>query len=82
MKDFHAETFHTTISDYKSFLMEWIQSKKKTISFTHSTIPDANGLFTVSVKIDDEEIATASGKNKKESEQNVSMKAVRILKLE
>ena len=82
MKDFHAETFHNTISDYKSYMLEWIQARKKTISFTHSSVPDANGIFTVVLKIDGEEIATGFGKNKKESEQDVCIKAVQILKLD
>ncbi|MFN8284762.1 MAG: ribonuclease III [Chitinophagales bacterium] len=82
MKDFHPETFHNTISDYKSFMLEWIQARKKTILFSHNSTPDANGVFTVVLKIDGEDIATGSGKNKKEAEQDVCIKAVQLLKLE
>lgn len=81
MKDFHPETFHNTISDYKSFVLEWIQARKKTILFLHNNTPDANGIFTVVLKIDGEEIAKGYGKNKKESEQDVCIKAVQILNL-
>ncbi|MBK6274676.1 MAG: hypothetical protein IPF58_08215 [Saprospirales bacterium] len=82
MNDFHAETFHNTISDYKSYLLEWAQARKKTVLFAHNSTPDAQGIFTVVLKIDGEEIATGFGKNKKESEQDVCIKAVQVLKLD
>ena len=82
MNDFHAETFHNTISDYKSYMLEWAQARKKTVLFAHNTTPDTQGIFTVVLKIDGEEIATGFGKNKKESEQDVCIKAVQVLKLD
>ncbi|MBK6274951.1 MAG: hypothetical protein IPF58_09715 [Saprospirales bacterium] len=50
MNDFQ-ETFHNTISDYKSYLLEWAQARKKTVLFAHNTTPDAQGIFTVVLKL-------------------------------
>ncbi len=82
MKDFHPEVFHNTISDYKSYLLEWIQQRKKTYTFSHFTSPDSQDIFRVLLKIDNQEIATGCGKNKKEAEQDVCIKAVHLLNLE
>jgi ribonuclease-3 len=82
MKDFDAENFHKKISDSKSYLIEWIQSKKKQIAFVHHTAPNETGLFAVTLKIDGEERSTGTGKNKKEAEQDACMNAIKILELD
>ena len=82
MKDFDVENFHKNISDPKSFLLEWIQSKKKQIAFVHHTAPtDTNSLFSVTLKIDGEDRANGTGKNKKEAEQNACWSAIKSLEL-
>jgi ribonuclease-3 len=81
MKDFDAMNFSKNISDYKSYLFEWVQSKKKRIHFIHHSSPTETSLFNVTLLIDDEVYATGSGKNKKEAEQEACMSAVKKLEL-
>lgn len=82
MKDFDAENFHKNISDPKSYLIEWIQGKKKTFAFEHLSANGENGTFTVVLKIDGEAVASGTGKNKKEAEQEASLRAIKKLELE
>ena len=82
MQGFDAENFHKKILDSKSYLIEWIQSQKKQIAFVHHSSPNETGLFTVTLKIDGEERANGSGKNKKEAEQDACSKAIRLLELD
>lgn len=81
-KDFDFNNFHKSISDYKSYLFEWVQSKKKKINFVHHTAPNETGIFSVSLFIDEEERANGFGRNKKEAEQDACMNAIKELKLE
>ncbi len=81
MNDFDAENFHKNISDPKSYLIEWIQSKKKQIAFVHHS-PNGTGLFSVVLKIDGEERASGTGKNKKEAEQEACKNAIKTLELD
>lgn len=82
MKDFDALNFHKNISDPKSYLIEWMQGKKKTFSFDHLSANGENGTFTVTLRIDGEEKSTGTGKNKKEAEQDACLKAIKLLELE
>ncbi|MCC6584138.1 MAG: ribonuclease III [Chitinophagales bacterium] len=82
MYDFDAENFHKKISDSKSYLIEWIQSQKKQIAFVHHTAPNETGVFSVTLKIDGEDRANGSGKNKKEAEQDACMNAIKLLELD
>lgn len=82
MNGFDADNFHKNISDPKSYLIEWIQSKKKQIAFVHQTTPNESGLFSVTLKIDGEDRASGSGKNKKEAEQEACMNAIKSLELD
>lgn len=82
MKDFDAENFHKNISDPKSHLIEWIQSKKKAFSFVHHTAPNEPGIFSVSLKIDGDITANGVGKNKKEAEQDACLNAIKLLELD
>lgn len=83
MKDFDVVNFHKNISDPKSYLLEWVQSKKKQVAFVHHTSPSDNGgLFSVTLKIDGEDRADGSGKNKKEAEQNACLLAIKNLELD
>ncbi len=83
MKDFDADYFHKTISDPKSYLIEWMQGRKKIFSFVHHTAPNDNtGVFSVSLMIDDALVATGIGKNKKEAEQQASLNAIKSLELD
>lgn len=83
MKDFDVENFHKNISDPKSYLLEWVQSRKKQVAFVHHTSPaDNGGLFSVTLKIDGEDRADGSGKNKKEAEQNACLNAIKTLELD
>lgn len=82
LSDFDAQSFHKQITDYKSYLLEWCQSKKKFISFEHSDEKRAENQFEVSLFIDKEFIGKATGKNKKEAEINVCRLAVDKLKPE
>lgn len=81
-KDFDADSFHKNISDYKSYLFEWVQSKKKRINFIHHTAPNETGVFSVTLQIDDEERASGIGKNKKEAEQDACRNAINALELD
>ena len=82
MKDFDALNFQKNVSDYKSYLFEWVQSKKKRISFVHHTAPADPGVFMVSLQIDEEFCSSGSGRNKKEAEQQACMNAIKTLALE
>ncbi len=82
MKDFDVENFHKNISDPKSFLLEWVQSKKKQIYFEHLTAPNSIGLFSVTLRIDGEDKANGTGKNKKEAEQDACWSAIKSLELD
>lgn len=82
MNDFDAENFHKNISDPKSFLLEWTQSKKKQLLFVHNTPTETNGIFSVTLKIDGEDKATGSGKNKKEAELVACWSAIKSLELD
>lgn len=82
MDGFDTENFHKNISDPKSYLIEWMQAKKKTFSFEHHNASAENGTFSVSLKIDGEVKAKGVGKNKKEAEQDACLNAIKILELE
>jgi len=82
LKDFDAMNFHKNITDYKSYLFEWVQSKKKRIQFLHHTAPTDGTLFSVTLQIDDEFCSTGIGRNKKEAEQQACMNAIEALKLD
>lgn len=82
MQDFDAQNFHKCISDHKSYLFEWVQSKKKRINFIHHTAPNEAGLFSVTLQIDEETRATGLGRNKKEAEQDACMNAIKELELD
>ena len=82
MKDFDAMNFTKNISDYKSYLFEWVQSKKKKINFTHLTAPNEIGLFSVTLELDDEFCSSGIGRNKKEAEQDACMNAIKKLELD
>lgn len=82
MKDFDVANFHKNILDPKSYLLEWVQSKKKQIVFDHQSIANENSSFSVSLKIDGEECAVGTGKNKKEAEQKACMNAIKSLALD
>jgi ribonuclease-3 len=79
---FDAQNFHKSITDHKSYLFEWVQSKKKRIQFIHHTSPTENGLFTVTLQIDDVIYANGIGRNKKEAEQDACVNAIKKLELE
>lgn len=83
LKDFDIQNFHKSITDPKSFLLEWVQSKKKQIAFNHETmISETTTNFLVTLKIDDEEKSTGIGKNKKEAELNACRAAIQSMGLE
>lgn len=81
-RDFDFTNFHKSISDHKSYLFEWVQSKKKRINFVHNTAPNETGVFSVTLFIDDEERASGFGRNKKEAEQDACMNAIKELNLD
>lgn len=81
MHDFDAENFHKNITDPKSYLIEWVQSQKKTIAFVHDESLSQTGLFKVSLLIDGEERAKGSGKNKKQAERKACEEAIHVLEL-
>jgi ribonuclease III len=81
-RNFDFENFHKNISDHKSYLFEWVQSKKKRILFIHHTAPNETGIFSVSLQIDEELRATGFGRNKKEAEQDACMNAIKDLELD
>ena len=81
MKEFDAHNFHKTITDSKSYLLEWSQAQKKHLQFEHKSSVNENGLFEVALLIEGEVRATAIGKNKKEAEQLACKKAIELLQL-
>lgn len=69
-------------SDFKSLLQEYIQSKKgQTVSYSliSQQGPDHDKLFTVSISINGENIATGSGRSIKTAEQNAAKSAYELL---
>lgn len=82
VEGFDADNFHKNINDPKSFLIEWAQSKKKQIAFEHNPVPDENGLFQVTLKIDAEIKSTGTGKNKREAEYQACVYAIKMLELD
>jgi len=70
------------LKDAKSSLQEQIQSKGLTTP-VYQTIkedgPDHDKTFEVSVVINDQQIATGTGKSKQEAEQNAAQKALELI---
>ncbi|HQO30572.1 MAG TPA: ribonuclease III [Chitinophagales bacterium] len=81
LKDFDPATFNKHSYDPKSFLIEWVQARKKSIAFDHNMSQNEAGVFFVSLKIDGEERATGTGKNKKEAEHQACARAVKAMEL-
>jgi ribonuclease-3 len=81
MDSFDADNFHKNISDPKSYLIEWMQGKKKVFAFEHMTTGE-NGTFSVALKIDGEVRSNGVGKNKKEAEQDACMNAIKVMELD
>jgi ribonuclease-3 len=69
--------------NYKSRLLEWGQSHKKTIEYrltNEEMLPRNEHLFYTSVHIDGEETGTGVGRSKRESEQRAAKEAYRKVK--
>jgi len=79
--DFDAQNFHTQITDFKSYFLEWCQAKKKSPFFEHTSNRKAENLFEVNLFLDNTFIASAVGKNKKEAEINACKLAIEQLNL-
>lgn len=82
LQDFDVQNFDTRISDSKSYLIEWAQSQKKQVAFSHYSHVNGNTIFSVELKIDGKPTATGTGKNKKEAEQDACSKAIKALELD
>lgn len=82
LKDFDMQQFQKSITDPKSYLLEWAQSQKKHVSFLHSMeVIENNEVFSVCLKINGEEKAIGKGKNKKEAEVDACTSAIKALEL-
>lgn len=66
--------------DYKSLVYQWTQKNKKTLEFKSVEL-DSKLLFEVSLFIDGEFIAKATGPNIKTADQKVSKLAINIFKI-
>ena len=72
-------------SDYKTLLQEYTQAKFGVIpqyNVIAESGPEHNKIFTFSVRINDKEWATSTGKSKKIAQQNCAQKTLALLKLE
>lgn len=74
------EDFVSRDEDYKSLVYQWTQKNKNTLEFKAVEL-DSKSQFEVSLFIDDEFIAKATGPNKKSADQEVSKRAINILKI-
>ena len=79
LKDFDPNTFHQYIVDHKSYLIEWAQSQKKQVQFTHAGTNREDGIFEATLLLDGQEVSNGYGKNKKESEQEACKQAIQLL---
>lgn len=73
---------HNPLKDSKSLLQEKVQSQKlsgPTYQIVKEIGPDHEKTFTVSVEIDNKEIASGKGKNKQEAEQKAAKKALKLI---
>ncbi len=71
------------IVSYKSLLIEWFQRKKKAFNFE---VVDENGAenhkrFSITIKVDDEPLATGHGQSKKAAEEAAAKFACKKLKI-
>ena len=71
------------IVSYKSLLIEWFQRKKKIFNFE---VVDENGAehhkrFSITIKVDDEPLATGHGQSKKTAEEAAAKFACKKLKI-
>ncbi|MEN9446870.1 MAG: ribonuclease [Bacteroidota bacterium] len=82
LEEFDATNFDKKISDSKSYLIEWAQSQKKHVTFSHHAHTNGETTFSVELKINGETTATGSGKNKKEAEQDACSNAIKVLELD
>lgn len=82
LKEFDPHTFHQQILDYKSYLIEWAQSQRRQVQFTHTGAGSDEGIFEATLLLNGEETAKGRGKNKKEAEQEACKSAVQLLGLE
>ena len=74
------EDFISRDEDYKSLVYQWTQKNRKTLEFKAFEI-ESKSLFEVSLFIDGEFIAQATGANIKSADQEVSKLAINILKI-
>lgn len=75
---------NNTVKDYKTTLQEYVQLKYKitpVYNLVETKGPEHNKTFFYSVSFDKKTFGPASGKNKKDAEQNVAMQALLSLKL-
>lgn len=66
-----------TERDFKSRILEWGQKTKRSIVFNTNEIqnvPPTNQLFYTQILLDDVQVATGEGRNKKKAEQNAARK--------
>ena len=83
LNDFDAQNFHKSITDPKSYLLEWAQAKKKQVVFLHNTTSSETMTnFFVSLKIDEEIKSSGIGKNKKEAELMACQTAIKLMELD
>jgi ribonuclease-3 len=76
----NVEDFISRDEDYKSLVYQWTQKNKKTLDFKSVEL-DSKSLFEVSLFIDSEFIAKATGPNIKTADQKVSKLAIKLLKI-
>jgi len=76
----NIEDFISRDEDYKSLVYQWTQKSKKTLEFKALEL-ESKSLFEVSLFIDGEFIAKATGPNKKSADQEVSKLAINIFKI-
>ena len=74
------EDFISIDEDYKSLVYQWTQKSKKSLEFKSVEL-EMKSLFEVSLFIDGEFIAKATGPNKKSADQEVSKLAINIFKI-
>ena len=71
------------IKDFKSHVIIWAQKNKRRFSFEVERLvtEDENERFLAKLFIDEEEIASGAGRNKKTAQQIASQKAIEILSI-
>jgi ribonuclease-3 len=83
-KHLNLKAILSSETDYKSLILEYCQKNKQKLNFTSRDKAAGTGaqpLFTVTLEINNEEIAGGEGATKKEAEQDASLAALKKLGL-